>query len=164
MPLFSPSTKGFYVSGLNDPATIPLDAVLVTDAERDAISAAFAAGKVISVGGDGKPVPVDNIPDPAVVKLNLSLPKWKVYKAMTQLKIDGTARGSGETGAWPTVRAAMFGLNSEVQGEWDAMSEVPRSETKWSYFYDGVMVVKSGNATLANAFIDAVFAKAATYP
>lgn len=103
-------------------------------------------------------------PDPNLLKLGLSQPKWKIVKAMTQLKIDGAPRLSGDSGAWPTIRSAINALGSDVQAEWEALSDVPRSETRWSYLYDATVVVKGGNTTLANTFLDAVFTKAATYP
>lgn len=103
-------------------------------------------------------------PDPNVAKLGLTQPKWKIVKALTQLKIDGSPRLSGDAGAWPTIRNAINALGSDVQAEWEALSDVPRSETRWSYLYDATLVVKSGNTALANSFLDAVFNKAATYP
>lgn len=95
---------------------------------------------------------------------DLTYEKWKIYRALTQLRIDGQLRGSGDAGAWPTVRDAMYAANSEAQNEWNALAQVPRSETRWTWLYQGVLSVKGGDVTATNAFLDAVFARAATYP
>lgn len=102
-------------------------------------------------------------PDPTLLRLSVAMEKWKVYRAMTQLKIDGSLRADGDPGAWPTIRTAMFAADPDAQAQWEAIAMVPRSETKWAFLYQGTLSAKSGDVTAANAFLDAVFARAATY-
>jgi len=61
---FSPSTKGFYIEAIHG-ASIPVDAVDVTDEEHAALLAAQSQGKSIVAAANGRPILVDPTATPA---------------------------------------------------------------------------------------------------
>ncbi len=56
---YAKSTNGFYDSAINAAATIPSDAVEITEATRQSLLAAQSAGKRITADVSGNPVAVD---------------------------------------------------------------------------------------------------------
>lgn len=145
---------GQYIETLTDvdPATRPSGSVAVS--QRPSPDHQYQNGSWVYVAP---------VVDQSALRLMVSAEKWRVYRAMTQLRVDGQLRGQGDAGSWPTMRDAMFAANAEAQNEWNALAMVPRSEAKWAYLYQGVLSVKAGDVEATNAFLDAVFARAASY-
>lgn len=65
---YSFSTNGFYRSDYHEEASIPDDAVIVSDEERCVLIAAQRVGKVIVRDGDGRPI-LSEPPGPTVGEL-----------------------------------------------------------------------------------------------
>lgn len=80
MPLYSPSTRGFYISGIHDSAGIPADAVVITSGEHTALLVAQGAGKLIATDANGIPVAADPVP-PTPTEIRASLPPISMMQA-----------------------------------------------------------------------------------
>lgn len=129
---YSPSTGGFYLPEIHGDA-IPADAVVVSQAEYDALMQGQSAGQQIRPGAGGHPELQDHdAPDIEFFRARASLPKFEFLRQcvlaglLTEADALSAARGDIPAAFAPVVAGWSEAERFEAELRWASLSQVDR--------------------------------------